>query len=452
MLSGAAKIIHRSKNAIVSNKHADLTENPDLEADFLSLLTENLCYSMRYVIFTFALLFSTGFLTAQKPGKSYTVDQVPDPKNRNSSVCDPDDFLSASDEAVLNQLINAMEDSTTAQAAVVVLNSIGEDNPKEFATRLFNKWGIGQAEKDNGLLILTVMDQRRTEFETGLGTESILTDAICYRVGMQELVPHFQKGDYGVGLIAAVNKFKYYLENPNSIEEIKDQTYQGAGNKGGWLQILFGHSIFNGIFNLLALVFVYNGLNSKQDAYDKYMALRKSRMWFFLILFPIPYVFIWWFVGRKMKELRYGKRFSKKTGAELRLIPEKEEDAYLEKGQITEEEIGVADYDVWANDNDGDDILILRYTKGNKQYRRCPKCSYITYYNSHSQTIVSPTYSSTGLKEVVNDCKSCHYHDVKRVSIPMLTRSSSSGGSGGGGGGGSWGGGSSGGGGSGVSW
>lgn len=408
---------------------------------------------MRYLLFTFVLLFSTGFLTAQKSGKTYTVDQVPDPKNRNSSVSDPDDYLSASDEAVLNQLINAMEDSTTAQAAVVVLNSIGEDNPKEFATRLFNKWSIGQAEKDNGLLILTVMDQRRTEFETGLGTESILTDAICYRVGMQELVPHFQKGDYGVGFIAAVNKFKYYLENPNSIEEIKDQTYQGSGNKGGWLQILFGHSIFNGIFNLLALVFVYNGLNSKQDAYDKYMALRKSRMWFFLILFPIPYVFIWWFVGRKMKELRYGKRFSKKTGAELRLIPDNEEDVYLEKGQITEEEIGVADYDVWANDNDADDILILRYSKGNKQYRRCPKCSFITYYNSHSQTITAATYSSTGLKEVVNDCKSCHYHEVKRVSIPMLTRSSSSGGgSSGGGGGGSWGGGSSGGGGAGVSW
>lgn len=405
---------------------------------------------MRYLLFTFALLFSTNFLTAQKSGKAYTVDQVPDPKSRNSSVSDPDDYLSDSDEAVLNQLINAVEDSATAQIGVVVLGSIGEDSPKEFATRLFNKWGIGQAEKDNGLLILTVMDQRRTEFETGLGTESILTDAICYRVGMQELVPHFQKGDYGVGLIAAVNKFKYYLENPNSIADIESQS-QPESNKGGWLQILFGHSIFNAIYNILALVFVSNSLNSKQDAYDKYMALRKSRMWFFLILFPIPYIFIWWFVGRKMKDLRYGKRFSKKTGAELRLIPEKEEDAYLQKGQITEEEIGVADYDVWANDADADDILILRYTKGNKQYRRCPKCNYITYYNSHSQTIVSPTYSSTGLKEVTNDCKSCHYHEVKRVSIPMLTRSSSSGG-GSSGGSSSWGGGSSGGGGSGVSW
>lgn len=406
---------------------------------------------MRYLLFTFAFLFSINLLTAQKSGKVYTVDQVPDPKSRNSSVSDPDDFLSASDEAVLNQLINAVEDSATAQIGVVVLGSIGEDSPKEFATRLFNKWSIGQAEKDNGLLILTVMDQRRTEFETGLGTESILTDAICYRVGMQELVPHFQKGDYGVGLIAAVNKFKYYLENPNSIADIDSQS-QSESNKGGWLQILFGHSIFNAIYNILALVFVSNSLSSKQDAYDKYMALRKSRKWFFLILFPIPYIFIWWFVGRKMKDLRYGKRFSKKTGAELRLIPEKEEDAYLQKGQITEEEIGVADYDVWANDNDADDILILRYSKSNYRYRRCPKCSYITYYNSHSQTIVSPTYSSTGLKEVTNECKSCNYHETKRVTIPMLTRSSSSGGSSGGGGGRGWGGGSSGGGGAGVSW
>ncbi|HPH18825.1 MAG TPA: TPM domain-containing protein [Haliscomenobacter sp.] len=407
---------------------------------------------MRHSFLLFALLFSTSLLFSQKTGKSYTVNTVPDPKNKNSSVSDPDDYLSASDEAVLNQLINAMEDSTTAQAAVVVLYSIGEENPKEFATKLFQKWGIGMAEKDNGLLILTVMDQRRTEFETGLGTESVLPDAICYRVGMQELVPHFQKGDYGVGLIAAVNKFKYILENPDNVSEIEDQTYS-SNDKGGWLQVLFGHSIFNAIFHLLSLMFVYKSLSSKEDAYDKYNSLRKSRMWGFLILFPIPYIFVWWFVGRKMKELRYGKRFSKKTGAELRLIPDNEEDPYLQKGQITEEEIGVADYDVWANDNDADDILILRYSKSNLQYRRCPKCSYITYYNSHTQTIVSPTYSSSGTKEVTNDCKSCNYHDVKRVTIPMLTRSSSSGGSGGSsGGGGSWGGGSSGGGGAGVSW
>lgn len=406
---------------------------------------------MRQLSIFLVLFLASSFLFAQKTGKTYSLDQVPDPKTHNSSVSDPDDYLSASDEAVLNKLINAVEDSSSAQMAVVVLYSIGEENPKEFATKLFNKWGIGQAEKDNGLLILTVMDQRRTEFETGLGMESIIPDAICYRVGMQELVPYFQKGEFGVGLIAAVNKFKYIIENPDNIAEIQDQTPLGSSGKGGWLQFLFGHTIFNAIFNILALFFVSNNLSSKQDAYDKYNALRKSRMWFFLILFPIPYIFVWWFVGRKMKQLRYGKRYSKKTGAELHLVSEAEEDMYLEKGQITEEEIGVADYDVWVSADDADDILILRYSKGNKQYRRCPKCNFITYYNSRSQTIISPTYSSTGLKEVTNDCKNCNYHDVKRVTIPMLTRSSSSGGSSGGGGG-SWGGGSSGGGGAGVSW
>ena len=407
---------------------------------------------MRHSFILLALLFSSCFLFGQKTGKTYTLDRVPDPKTKNSSVSDPDDYLSASDEAVLDQLINTLEDSSTAQVAVVVLYSIGEENPKEFATKLFNKWGIGQAEKDNGLLIFTVMDQRLTEFETGLGTESILTDAICYRVGMQELMPHFQQGKFGVGLIAAVNKFKYLLENPNNIAEIEDQTYRSS-NGGGWLKVLFGHSIFNAIFHLIALVFVYNSLSSKEDAYNKYQSLRKSRKWGFLILFPIPYIFVWWFVGKKMKDLRYGKRYSKKTGQELRLIPDQEEDKYLEKGQITEEEIKVADYDVWANDNDADDILILRYAQNYHQYRRCPKCSYITYYNAHTQTLVSATYSSTGTKEVTNECKSCHYKEVKRVSIPMLTRSSSSGGSGGSsGGGGSWGGGSSGGGGAGVSW
>jgi uncharacterized protein len=122
----------------------------------------------------------------------FTPETVPNPKNGGTGyVSDPDGILEAAAVVQLNQLIAKLEDSSTAQIAVVLVNSIGQENPKDFATRLFNYWGIGQADTDNGLLIFTVMDQHRTEFETGYGLEAVLTDAMCYRIGMQELVPEF---------------------------------------------------------------------------------------------------------------------------------------------------------------------------------------------------------------------------------------------------------------------
>ncbi len=134
-------------------------------------------------------------------------------------------------------------------------------------------------------------------------------------------------------------------------------------------------------------------------------------------------------------------------------LSEEEDDRFLEKGQITEEEIGSVDYDVWVTE-DEEEVLILKYQKRYSKYNSCPQCKFRTYYMAHSRTIVRATYSHSGTKEETYECKNCGYERVKHKTIPKKQRSSSSGGSfgSGGGGGGSWGGGSSGGGGAGVSW
>jgi uncharacterized protein len=403
------------------------------------------------LLWGFLFLSSTSiWAQKQKTGRVFTVSEVPNPKPGPGYVSDPDDYLSESDEKVLNQIIARLETASTAQVAVVFLHSIGEENPKEFATALFRKWGIGAADKDNGLLILTVADQRRTEFETGYGLEGVLPDVICYRVGMQELVPFFQQGQFGQGLIAATNKFAYLLSNPEVVEEIRSEKQESDG-RAFLITSLSIWGIANALFHLILLIYLYVQLkSSKQDIFDQYLALRRARLWGFLIIFPLPFILVWWYMGAKMRELRYAKRFSKKTGAELFLIPEKEEDPYLDKGQITEEEIGSVDYDVWANDDPQDDVLILRYARPYTRYSTCPACHFATYYQARSVTLASPTYSSTGRRGLYYDCKHCHHQEEKIEIIPMLTRTSSS--SGGSRGGGSWGGGSSGGGGAGVSW
>lgn len=101
---------------------------------------------------------------------AYTVESLPDPKKSApyGYVSNPDHVLDAGTVDNINTILGSLEDSTSVQVAVAVVNSIGDAVPREFATELFRYWGIGQAENNNGLLILLVMDQRRMEFRSGL--------------------------------------------------------------------------------------------------------------------------------------------------------------------------------------------------------------------------------------------------------------------------------------------
>lgn len=126
--------------------------------------------------------------------QSCTIETVPNTKLVNNSyVSNPDGLLQESTVNQINSQLKALEDSSTAQIAVVMLSSIGDADIFDFAQRLFQHWGIGQDDKDNGLLILYVQDQRTIRFHTGFGFEGVLPDAICKHIQTQFMVPRFIK-------------------------------------------------------------------------------------------------------------------------------------------------------------------------------------------------------------------------------------------------------------------
>ena len=136
--------------------------------------------------------------------KEWTVRTVPNTRLESNEihVSDPDGYLSDSAEWFINDALGSIRDQ--ADVFVVTLMSIGGDEPKHFATALFNYWGIGDAETDNGVLLLFVEDQRALEFETGYGAESVLTDARCAQIFNKTIVPYFKEGHYEGGLCAGV--------------------------------------------------------------------------------------------------------------------------------------------------------------------------------------------------------------------------------------------------------
>ena len=120
----------------------------------------------------------------------------------NSYVSDADGNLDAAEIEQLNQILRQTEAETGVQFAIVVLNEISEKwEIMGFGVELFNTWGIGQKDKDNGLLLLIVKNKHDWRFFSGYGVEGTLPDALLNRLGETYIVPAFRAENYGKGLI-----------------------------------------------------------------------------------------------------------------------------------------------------------------------------------------------------------------------------------------------------------
>lgn len=347
--------------------------------------------------------------------------------------------------------------------AVVFLQSIGSEVPKQFAVNLFEEWGIGQDRTYNGLLILNVMDQRRTEMEVGYGLEGTLTDLLSSRILRNEVVPHFKNHNYGDGMIAATSRIKAILQDPSVVDEIYAEGSMGSSFEENseidfWGFLLRLYAAICLLMSLVYLVVLWAIDRSKEDYYDKYKQLERfQKGGCLMVLFPIPLAVFYNIIKKRLEKYRHAPRFSRENGKKMTLLNAWAENIFLEKEQILEEKIESVEYDVWATDTE-DDILVLEYKGENsRKYSDCKECGYKTFGRTKTKIIKTATYDRSGKRKIFYQCKSCHYEEVKEEVIPQKMRSSSSSSSGssfssGSSSSSSWGGGSSGGGGAGASW
>lgn len=396
--------------------------------------------------------------------ETYSIANVPSPRGEGiiGYVSDPKDYLDFTAEQRINELLYELEQKSSVEVAVVMLPSISGEVPKSFATDLFNTWKIGKADTDNGLLILTVMDQRRTEFEVGYGLEPILSDIVCYRIGVNEIVPSFKQGAYGQGIENAVLRVKEFLENPAAIDEVYGYSVVHDEEPFEWVWYHFALMVYG----LLCVVFgfwyfgqAFDIQLSKDDFYDKYHRLDKLKFDCIQFLFPLPMLFFSKMAKKRLEKYRKAPRYSKVNGQLLLLKDEWRENAFLEEAQILEEKLNSVRYDVWVTEDESD-VMLLEYEGPNgRKYSDCKQCSYKTFGKKKSTVTKRPSYVSKGLRTDHYECKNCNYREKKEVVLDEISRpsessssgssfsssSSSSSSS-------SFGGGSSGGGGSGVSW
>ena len=113
--------------------------------------------------------------------------------------------FTAEQKADLENRIGAVKQTNGAELAVVTVPSLQGGEIDDFAAKLFAQWGIGQKGKDNGVLLLAAMEDRKMRIEVGYGLEGVLTDAKTGRIQDEYIIPRFKEGNYAQGLLAGAD-------------------------------------------------------------------------------------------------------------------------------------------------------------------------------------------------------------------------------------------------------
>jgi uncharacterized protein len=147
-----------------------------------------------------ALAFLPLFLLAIAVGQAAEPEFPP----LTGRVNDHAGLLSARDQKELDAALARFEAETTDQIVVATLDSLQGLPIEDYGYQLGRQWGIGQAGKHNGALLIVAPAEREVRIEVGYGLEGELTDAQSRTIIETSILPHFRQGDFAAGIKAGV--------------------------------------------------------------------------------------------------------------------------------------------------------------------------------------------------------------------------------------------------------
>lgn len=340
-----------------------------------------------------------------------SVADVPSPRPSHW-VTDQANVLGTETEAELDALAEELHTARGIELAVVTVDDVA-GTPKQFATQLFNTWGIGSAQTNNGVLVLLVMKKRRLEIETGRGIEAALPAAWLADMQTREMVPHFKTKHFDRGLVAGVQAIAFHLrEAPGESESTAPPgEYRSDGKVVQTPEPAVAPAADPPPAEPIAsspspedssgtpmLPFAVGGL-ALMGGGGTALALR----------------------GRKRRRMC----FACTPPRMMEALDEVADDAHLDAGQQTEEQINSVDYEVLVCPG-CQATKTLRHGKWFSGYGTCAGCGYKTM-TSTSTTLVAATYSHGGEVEVRESCANCsHVATHIRYTAQLVESSSSS--------------------------
>ena len=127
--------------------------------------------------------------------------------------------INADAESRITRIADAVEKATAIEFAVVTVPTLKPyGSIEQYSIALATEWGIGKKEKDNGMLLLLALEERKLRIEVGYGLEGIFTDAMVGRIMDQSMVPYFKNNDFSTGFYRAVEGISGVIEKEYKVE------------------------------------------------------------------------------------------------------------------------------------------------------------------------------------------------------------------------------------------
>lgn len=175
-------------------------------------------------------------------------------------VVDAAGIIDQSTEAAITEKLAAFEKKSSDQVVVATISSLEGAVLEDYANRLFRHWKLGQAQQDNGVLLLVALDDRKVRIEVGYGLEGTLTDALSKLIIVNAIIPEFRAGNYALGISKGVDDILTVLGGNAAELEARARRFeeqQAERDRSGNIFALLFFALFAGMFLFGALAPVF---------------------------------------------------------------------------------------------------------------------------------------------------------------------------------------------------
>ena len=129
-----------------------------------------------------------------------------------SPVMDEAQLLNSNEKAELESWLISLFSQGGSQIVVYTTPSLEQEDIAAYSIRVLDKWKLGTAKADNGVLLLISKEDKKLRIEVGQGLEGVLVDAYSKRIIDQVITPHFKQGLFSRGIFAGVDAIIRYTD------------------------------------------------------------------------------------------------------------------------------------------------------------------------------------------------------------------------------------------------
>jgi uncharacterized protein len=238
------------------------------------------------------------------------------PAKPESGVSDFAGIMSDMTKSQVVDLCAEVTKSTGAEIAVVTVPSLDGVSVEEYAVKLFEKWGIGEKDKDNGVLFLIAPNERRAKIEVGYGLEPIITDGRAGEIIRETVIPFFKAGDYNQGILQGSKRIAALITGKDFVPSVPIPRPESQTDREPW-PVKVGIILFFALFITLGFLALGSALRRKGQGFFLIwgagfggIPLLMSIAFALTMGFPV-YILPAWAVIMLLTGMRYGKKLAR---------------------------------------------------------------------------------------------------------------------------------------------